>query len=130
MLAGLYWLVFRYLDSLPCQEFLCNLGWLIAFFCPILVISVVTPLVNYGLLHWERHKPVPSWPMLRLLMSAVGSGFSILMLAALADSLVREGFESIDLSPQSLIAGLAFGGLTWLNLNGAHVLLRKAACAM
>lgn len=129
-LAGLYWLVFRFLDSLPCREFLCNLGWLIAFFGPIVVISVIAPLANYGLLLWERGKPVASWPVPRLFLSAVGSGFSILVLTAFVDSLVSDGLESIDLSPQSLIAALAFGSLTWLNLTGAHLVLRKAARAM
>ncbi|WP_413989172.1 hypothetical protein ACMDCR_24775 [Labrys okinawensis] len=129
-LAGLYWFVFRFLDSLPCREFLCNLDWLIAFFGPIVVIFVIAPLANCGLLLWERGKPVASWPMLRLFLSAVGSGFSILVLTAFVDSLISGGLESLDVSPQSLTAALAFGGLTWLNLSGAHLVLRKAAGTM
>ena len=126
-LAGLYWGMFCFLDGLPCREFLCNLDWLIAFFGPVVIISVLTPLGNYGLLLWERGKPAPLWPMLRLFLSAIGSGFSILMLCALAGQLIEDGgLGSFDLSPQDLTIALAFLGLTWLNLQGARSILRKA----
>ncbi|CAM5762707.1 hypothetical protein LMIY3S_00562 [Labrys miyagiensis] len=125
-LAGLYWGFIRFLDSLPCGEMLCNLDWMLAFFIPVVIVAILTPLINYALLRWGHGMMSPMGAMVRLAFGAIGTGFSILVVAAFADSLAGSGLASIDLSPQGLIAALLFGGLTWLNLHCVRTILQRA----
>lgn len=124
-LACLYGAMIQYLDSLPCHEILCNLEWFVAFFAPIAFIWIASPLVNVGLMHWERRRPVAKAPVTRLFFSAIGTAFSLLLIAFFISDFSRRGLDNADLSPQSLIFAVAFCGLSWLNLHCVLRIMRR-----
>ena len=124
-LAGLYWTVYAYIDSLPCHEILCNLEWVVAFFGPVLLVFIASPLVNYGLLYLDKRRRTASGSTIRLFFSAIGTGFSLLLIGAFVYSLSQNGLDHADLSPQSLIYTALFIGLTGLNLYCVQTIIRK-----
>ncbi|WP_448955777.1 hypothetical protein [Labrys neptuniae] len=123
-LALFYWGVYLYIDSLPCREILCNFEWILLFFGPITTAFLVTPVVNFALLLWER-RMATHWPLIRLAFSAVGAGFSALVAVTFVVQFARRGMSMIDLSPQSLVFAVIFVTATWLNLRSAETILRK-----
>ncbi len=127
MLAGFYWAFICYVDSLPCREILCNFEWLLIFFGPVLIVFAAAPPINYGLLHLDGRNKVARASGTRLFFSAIGTGFSVLVIASFIDGFDSAALGFADLSPESLSYAALFAGLTWLNLSCAWRLLRRQA---